>query len=94
MKVKVEGPITGGTRGRPFAGSMLDIEKLGYQEEEYLLASRQAFTTLKIPSPGAMVFGLLNPPMNQNSAHVYSYTVLETPGHSMDLLYCSGTTSL
>jgi hypothetical protein len=38
MKVKVEGPITGGTRGRPFAGSMLDIEKLGYQEEEYLLS--------------------------------------------------------
>jgi hypothetical protein len=36
--MKVEGLITGGTRGRPFAASTLDIEKLGYVEEEYLLS--------------------------------------------------------
>ena len=38
MKVLVEGPITGGTRGRPFAATMLDVEKLGYEDEEFLLS--------------------------------------------------------
>ena len=42
MKALVEGPITGGTRGRPFAASTLDFEKLGYEEEEYLLSGTAA----------------------------------------------------
>ena len=33
----VTGPITGGSRGRPFAASMLDIAAFGYVEAEYLL---------------------------------------------------------
>ena len=42
MKALVQGPITGGTRGRPFAASTRDIEKLGYEEEEYLLSGTAA----------------------------------------------------
>ena len=33
----VTGPITGGSRGRPFAASMLDVAAHGYTEAEYLL---------------------------------------------------------
>jgi len=33
----VTGPITGGSRGRPFGASMLDIAAYGYTEAEYLL---------------------------------------------------------
>jgi len=33
----VSGPITGGSRGRPFAASMLDFAAHGYTEAEYLL---------------------------------------------------------
>jgi hypothetical protein len=38
MNALVEGPITNGSRGRPFATTTLDIEKLGYVEEEYFLS--------------------------------------------------------
>jgi hypothetical protein len=34
----VEGPITGGTHGWPFAASLRDVAALGYQEAEYFLA--------------------------------------------------------
>lgn len=34
----VEGPLTGGNRGRPFAASLQDVAALGYEEVEYVLA--------------------------------------------------------
>lgn len=37
MQATVSGPITGGRFGRPFAASMLDVEEMGYVEDEYLL---------------------------------------------------------
>lgn len=33
----ITGPVTGGKRGWPFAGSMLDIKALGYEEAEYFV---------------------------------------------------------
>ncbi|MFT7652089.1 MAG: hypothetical protein ACI9ON_003744 [Limisphaerales bacterium] len=34
---QVTGPVSGGTKGWPFAASMLDIAALGYEEAEYLI---------------------------------------------------------
>jgi len=37
MTVNVVGPVTAGSRGRPFAATLLDFESYGYLEEEYFL---------------------------------------------------------
>jgi hypothetical protein len=38
----VSGPITGGARGRPFGGPLLDLARYGYREEEYFLEGTAA----------------------------------------------------
>ena len=35
---QVSGPVTGGARGWPFGATRLDLERLGYEEEEYFLS--------------------------------------------------------
>src|SRR5215207_2828535 len=43
------GPITGGARGRPFGGPLLDLGRYGYREEEYFL---EGTATRYRPAPG------------------------------------------
>jgi hypothetical protein len=45
----VSGPITGGARGRPFGGPLLDLGRYGYREEEYFL---EGTATRYRPAPG------------------------------------------
>jgi len=35
---KVEGPVSGGRHGWPFAASLQDVARLGYVEAEFFLA--------------------------------------------------------
>src|SRR5438445_565914 len=37
-EIKVSGPLTGGVKGWPFAGTTVDVAKAGYVEEEYIIS--------------------------------------------------------
>src|SRR2546423_1440024 len=45
----VTGPITGGAKGRPFGGPLLDLARYGYREEEYFI---EGTSTRYRPVPG------------------------------------------
>ncbi len=69
----VTGPITGGSRGRPFVASMLDVAAYGYTEAEYLL---EGIATRYQLAPGAdsraMGIGGSSPPAQRRSARACS----------------------
>ena len=53
-EIKVSGPLTGGVKGWPFAGTTVDVAKAGYVEEEYVLSGTAARYRLE---PGAELTG-------------------------------------
>lgn len=51
---RIAGPISGGTKGHPFAVAIADIAALGYRQDEYVMCC-----LLLVAAPVAVVGGVL-----------------------------------